>query len=75
MEKYKNLSGNSNVKAYQIGNDSITIRFKDGSVYLYTYLSAGRSNVGEMKNLAIAGKGLDSYIKRHVKKSYAEKLK
>lgn len=45
MENYKNLSGDSGVKAYELGNDSISIEFSDGAVYRYTYQSAGKRNV------------------------------
>jgi hypothetical protein len=75
MERYKNLSGDSVVVAYEIGSDSITIQFRDGSVYLYNYQSAGSSNVEHMKALAISGQGLNSFINRVVKKKYASKLR
>jgi len=72
METYKNLGGNSNVIAYEIGSDSITVQFGDGSTYLYTYQSAGQSNIEHMKTLAIAGSGLNSFIMRNVKKLYVK---
>jgi hypothetical protein len=75
MDHYKNLGGNSNVTAYEIGNESIAVQFGDGSVYSYTYLSAGRDNIEHMKELAIAGQGLNSFINRVVKKLYASKLR
>jgi hypothetical protein len=75
MEKYKNLSGNSGVIAYTFGEYSITVQFSDGEVYQYTYESAGKRNVEKMKKLAIAGKGLSSFISRTVKERYAEKVK
>ncbi len=75
MERYKNLSGNSGVAAYEIATDSITVEFKDGHVYLYTYQSAGSENIERMKELAIAGRGLNTYISRHVRKRYASKLR
>lgn len=75
MEIYKNLGGNSSARAYEIGNDSITVQFSDGTVYLYTYQSAGRDNIEQMKALAIAGRGLNSFIMRQVRKAYAVKLR
>jgi hypothetical protein len=75
MERYKNLGGNSAVVAYEIGNDSIKVQFNDGSLYLYNYASAGSSNIEQMKSLAIAGSGLNSFIGRVVKKGYASKLR
>lgn len=40
MERYKNLGRDSGVSAYEIGDDSITVQFSTGEVYLYTYRSA-----------------------------------
>jgi hypothetical protein len=64
MDRYKNLGGNSNVAAYEIGHDSIKVQFFDKSTYLYTYQSAGAAKVEQMKLLAMNGKGLNSYIKK-----------
>ena len=75
MESYKNLGRRLSVSAYEIGSDSIKVQFSDGSVYLYTYQSAGSANIEKMKQLAIAGEGLNSFILRNVKKSYAAKLR
>ena len=75
METYKNLGGESGIKAYEIGSDSITVQFYDGSAYVYDYQSAGLENVEQMKRLAIAGEGLNSFIAQNVKKDYAAKLK
>ena len=73
MERYKNLSGQSNVSAYEIGSDSIRVKFKDGSVYLYTSASAGSGNIATMRTLAGAGSGLNSFINTNVRKNYASK--
>lgn len=73
MKQYKNLSGSSNIVAYQMGNDSIKVKFSDGLVYLYTNVSAGNQHIEEMKKLALAGEGLNSYIGRVIKKDYADK--
>jgi len=75
MEHYKNLGGNSGVIAYEIGEDSIKVQFRDGALYLYDLQSAGRSNIEHMKELAMAGRGLNSFISRVVRKGYASKLR
>lgn len=75
MEIYKNLDGDSGVSRYEIGSDRITVEFSTGSVYLYTYSSAGSSNIEKMKTLARDGKGLNSFINTHVKKLYEKKLR
>jgi hypothetical protein len=73
MERYKNLSGDSGIYAYEIEDTDITIQFKDGTSYLYTYTSAGEYDIEEMKRLAKAGKGLNGFIMDHVKHKYASK--
>jgi hypothetical protein len=74
MERYRDLDGDSNVLEYELGNDYIKVRFADGSVYLYTYLSTGSQNVEEMKRLAVVGEGLNKFISKFVRKNYASKL-
>ena len=78
MEIYKNLSGQSNVSRYEIGQDYIIVEFKtkgkDGcNTYKYSYMSAEQSNVENMKQLAIAGFGLNSFIDKLVRKRYERK--
>ncbi len=73
MDTYKNLGGNSGVDAYEIGPDFIKVQFSDGSVYMYTYASAGPGNIEQMKQLAINGQGLNSFISTTVRNDYAWK--
>ena len=73
MERYRNIDGDSGVAAYEVGPDYIRVQFSDGSVYLYTYASAGSHNIEEMKRLAVAGDGLNAFINKNVKKSYERK--
>ena len=73
MEQYKNYNGNSNIKAFFIGSDYVDVQFKSGLIYRYSYRSAGSMKVEQMKNLAIQGKGLNSYIMRNAKKDYERK--
>jgi len=75
MARYANLGGNSAIETYEIGDDSITVGFKGNSEYLYNYSKPGRSHVEEMKKLAQAGQGLNSYIGKFVRKNYAAKLR
>lgn len=73
MQRYKNLSGQSGVVAYELGADSIRVKFKDGFVYLYTARSSGSLHIRNMQQLASDGEGLNSYISRHVREYYASK--
>ncbi len=73
MKKYKG-SGNAGVSAYNIIDEGIILKFKDGSAYLYDYIKPGKEDVENMKILAIAGKGLTTYVNKHVRDNYKEKL-
>ena len=75
MERYKNLGGHSSVQAFELGPDSITVEFNDGATYLYNYASTGTTHIDQMKGLALAGHGLNSYIIRCVMKAHAARLK
>ena len=70
MNRYANLNGNSNVIAYEIGEDYIKVQFSDYSIYEYTYTSAGSYNVEEMKSCALRGYGLNGYIMRNCRYGY-----
>lgn len=72
MAKYES-SSESSIDSYYIGKESIQIRFNDGRTYLYTYESAGESNVEQMKELAKNGEGLNGFIKSNVNKNYASR--
>lgn len=75
MFRYKNLSGKSDVARYAIAKDSITVRFTCHSVYRYSNQSAGQENIGKMKELALAGKGLGTFIAANVKERYSRKVR
>lgn len=70
MQPYGNLSGGSGVKAYEIGRDFIRVQFVDDRIYRYSYTSAGRGRIEQMKRLAASGKGLSTYISQHVRDAY-----
>jgi hypothetical protein len=74
MHRYKNIHGDSGVLAYESGPDYIKVRFRNGDVYLYTYASAGKENIENMKTLAETGKGLSGYISVHVRDRFFKKL-
>lgn len=73
MKDYRNEGGGSGVARFELGADSITIEYSSGATYLYTVESAGREAIDTMKQLAEAGKGLNSYIGKHVRGKYARK--
>ena len=75
MLRYKNLGGDSKVSRYQILKDGMTIRFADSSVYMYTNQSADPATIGKMKTLALAGKGLGTFINANVKDRFSRKVR
>ena len=75
MERYANRSGDSGVSGYEIGSNYIWVEFTTGSVYEYTYSSAGSANVETMKGLATNGSGLNSFINKTVKFKYSRKIR
>ena len=66
MNPYTSSSGKaSGVTAYETGSDFIIVQFKAKEKYTYSYNSAGRAAVEKMKELALAGKGLSTYITKN----------
>lgn len=72
--RYGDLDGNSGVTAYELGPDFIKVRFIDGETYLYNSVRPGAAHVARMKALATRGRGLASYINKHIRKNHAGKL-
>ncbi|NDK39484.1 hypothetical protein DT603_11585 [Pseudoxanthomonas gei] len=71
MERYGNLAGDSGVVAYAITARSILVKFAGSDrLYEYSHASAGKAHVETMKRLAQAGRGLSTYISRHVADDY-----
>ena len=68
MQRYLDINDDSGVAAYEIGAAFIRVRFKDGSVYLYTNDATGVDNIQHMKQLAEAGDGLNSFISKRIGK-------
>lgn len=74
MEAYQNKSGISGVVAYEIGSNFIKVKFqRNNDVYLYNYQIPGSMHVEAMKEKAIDGIGLATYISKHVNKNYFSK--
>lgn len=71
MDVYKNWSGNSGVHSFEIGDSYIKVRFRESNtIYTYSHKKAGRQHVENMKNLAVSGRGLSTYISRNVSELY-----
>ncbi|MEI5999128.1 hypothetical protein H3V53_18495 [Paraburkholderia bengalensis] len=74
MPRYRDLSGESGVVAYESAQDAILVAFKDGKIYLYNYAATGQRDVEEMKRRAARGRGLSTYISQVVQDRYAKRL-
>jgi hypothetical protein len=74
VQPYQNLSGNSGIVEFKNRPDFIIVRFSDGDLYVYNAERIGRDRVEKMKNLAVAGRGLSTYINQHpeVRQGYVQ---
>ena len=75
VERYRNLSGNAGVRAFELGPAHIIVQFEDGSTYLYNEVAPGARDVETMRSLARQGQGLTTFINTHVRERYARKLR
>lgn len=74
MVAYYSTGGKSSgVAAFETSADSITIKFKNGTKYLYTYSSAGKKTIELMKSLAHSNHGLSTFISQN-KPEYQRKF-
>lgn len=66
MVPYKNLWWDSNVIAYETGDDYIIVKFASWTwtIYTYTYSSAWVTHIENMKKRAVAWQWLSSYVSR-----------
>lgn len=75
MTRYKNLSKDSKVARYHLAKDAVTVVFADHSVYIYTNQTAGPETISKMKSLALAGKGLGTFISSNLKDRFLRKVR
>lgn len=59
------LNPNSGIEAFDPVATSIRIRFKGGKTYEYSSPPLAITHIERMKQLAEAGKGLNTYISQH----------
>ena len=72
---YKNRNPAAGVSSYEIVDDAIILDFADAKFrYVYTTVKPGAEHVATMKRLALSGKGLTTYVNKHVRENYAAKL-
>lgn len=74
MQPYANKSGISGIKAFELDDDAIVVWFASGEGYRYAAERPGKAHVEAMRQHAMEGVGLATYINRYVRDEYAEKL-
>jgi hypothetical protein len=76
MQRYRNPSGTSGVREFEIGADFIVLRWSSPKLYAYTYATVGEQNVEEMKRLAVKGSHLNKFINEHpeIKRGFVRQL-
>ena len=70
MHRYGGNKRRSGVQGYEIGPESIDVEFSSGWVYRFSYQRPGASRVERMKQLAESGRGLSTFISKHVKNRF-----
>lgn len=73
MQRYRGADRDSGIDAYEDGANYLRVRFIHGGTYLYTYRSAGKRHIDNMKMLARRGKGLNTCINDHVREHFEQK--
>jgi hypothetical protein len=73
MRRYQNQHGDSGVVAYELGEEFIDVKFVGGEIYHYTSRRPGDRDVQHMKELALRGEGLSTFISRHIRNRYESK--
>lgn len=74
MQPYPDRAGNSGVVAFGLGDSYIDVEFRGGARYRYDGTTPGQQELAIMRRLALAGRGLATYISQHVRDRYAAKL-
>ena len=73
MQRYTGHTRRGGVVGYDIGPDSIDIEFTSGWIYRFSYQKPGATRVERLKELAQAGRGLSTFINKHVKNRFEKR--
>jgi hypothetical protein len=74
MQPYANKSGNSGITSFELDDDAIVVWFTSGEGYLYGAERPGKAHVEAMRQRALEGVGLATYINQYVRDRYTQKL-
>jgi hypothetical protein len=70
MTPYGDHARQHGVVSYEVGPESIDVEFTSGWIYHFSYANPGQLRVDRMKELAQSGKGLSTFISKHVKNRF-----
>ena len=73
MQRYRNRNGSSGVVAFEIAEEFIDVKFAAGEIYRYSSRRPGARDLQHMKELALRGEGLSTFISRHIRTRYESK--
>jgi hypothetical protein len=74
MSPYPGVKDRQWVIEYQLGDNSIKIRFHNEFVRVFTVRDSGRAHVDALKRLATAGAGLEEYLRKERPRGVSESL-
>ena len=75
MHHYINGEANSDIKAFELSPDAITVEFSDATVHLYNCSSTGVANIQQMKHLELSGRDMNAYINNYAKWDHAARIR
>ncbi|MBO9635768.1 MAG: hypothetical protein J7578_21870 [Chitinophagaceae bacterium] len=74
MEHYLNKSGKSPITKFLIEDEKVTVWYNDDTSYSYSYARAGQPIVDKIRELALEGEGLATFISQSAKFLYDHKI-
>ena len=74
MEHYLNKCGKSPITRFHIEDEKVTVWYNDDTSYSYSYARAGKPVVDRIKELALQGEGLATFISQQAKFLYDHKI-
>lgn len=73
---YKSENPNAGVQNYELVKGGIILEFADRDFrYVYNAEKPGAHHVAEMIRLARSGRGLTTYVNKHIRDNYAAKFR
>lgn len=74
LQRYGTANHEGGITEFALLQGAILLIFRNGAAYLYTDEVPGSAHVERMRGLAVRGKGLSTYVSRHIGTRYAQML-